>query len=47
MESRQHRGYGTMLLQRAEAICYQKGYYAIAIIAEGVRDYLARSIGYK
>jgi ELP3 family radical SAM enzyme/protein acetyltransferase len=47
-DSRQHRGYGTMLLQRAEAICYQKGYYAIAIIAGvGVRDYYAEKHGYK
>ena len=33
-ESQQHRGYGAMLLQHAEAICYQKGYYAV--ISKGV-----------
>ena len=47
-ESKQHRGYGTMLLQRAEAICRQKGFHAIAIIAGvGVRDYYAKKHGYK
>ena len=47
-ESQQHRGYGAMLLQHAEAICYQKGYYAIAIISGvGVRNYYAQKHDYK
>lgn len=47
-DSNQHRGYGSLLLHQAEAICLQKGYYAIAVIAGvGVRNYYAKKHGYK
>ena len=47
-ESHQHRGYGSILMKKAEEICLENSYYRIAVIAGvGVRGYYRNKHGYK
>ncbi len=47
-ESHQHRGYGSILMKKAEEICLENSYYRVAVIAGvGVRGYYEKKHGYK
>ena len=43
-ESHQHRGYGSILMKKAEEICLENSYYRVAVIAGvGVRGYYEKN----
>lgn len=47
-ESHQHRGYGSILMKKAEEICLENSYYRVAVIAGvGVRGYYEKKHNYK
>ena len=47
-ESHQHRGYGSILMKKAEEICLENSYYRVAVIAGvGVRGYYKKKHYYK